>query len=156
MGNVPRRLRGAIVAPEFLVVVVAVYLILKPPSVVTVLAAVVAGGPAAVKYLALLPSGIFFWCIAEARSILLPPEDTKALLQRWPRFSELKARVITGLVFEAVFAIVAFIAWVYSPTLSRPLAFVVATMGVVGSVVGASTFFLASVTVRAITKRACT
>lgn len=156
MGNVSRRLREAIISPEFLVVIVAVYLVLNPPAVVTTLATVVAGGPAAVKYLALLPSGTFVWCIAEARSILLPSEDTKALLQRWPRFPDLKARVIMGLVFEAVFALAAFVAWVYSPTLSVPLAFVVATMGVVGSIVGASTFFLASVTVRAITKRACT
>jgi hypothetical protein len=155
MVNILRCLRGAIVSPEFLVFVVAIYLVLNPPAVLARLAIAVAGGPAAVKYLALLPSGIFVWCVAEARSILLPSEDTKALLQKWSRFPDLKARVITGLVFEATFTLSAFIAWVYSPTLSVTLAFIVAAMGVVGSVVGASTFFLASVTVRSITKRAC-
>lgn len=155
MGRVSRCIRGAIISPEFLIFVAAVYLVLNPPSVVARLAAVVAGGPAAVKYIALLPSCIFVWCLAEGRSILLPSEDTKALLQRWPRFPDLIARVITGLIYEAIFAVTAFVAWIYSPTLSIPSAFVVATMGVVGSVVGASTFFLASVTVRTITKRAC-
>jgi multisubunit Na+/H+ antiporter MnhF subunit len=156
MGSVSRCLRGAIISPEFLIFVAVVYLVLNPPSVVDRLAAVVAGGPAAVKYIALLPSCIFVWCIAEAKSILLPSEDTKALLQRWPRFPDLKARVITGLIYQAIFAIGAFVAWIYSPTLNIPLAFVLAIMGVFGSVVGASTLFLASVAVRAITKRACT
>jgi hypothetical protein len=156
MSSVSSCLRGAIISPEFLVFIAAVYLVINPPSAIAGLAAMVASGPTAVKYISLLPSCIFVWCLAEGRSILLPSEDTKALLQRWSRFSDLKARVITGLIYEAIFAVGAFVAWIYSPNLSIPLAFVVATMGVVGSVVGASTFFLASITVRTITKHACT
>lgn len=154
MGNVKNALRGLIVSPEMLVVVTAAYLVIDTPNLFTRVSNAIATGPDAVKYLALLPAGVLAWSVTEAKSILLPREDTKALLQNWPRYPDLKARVGIGLGFQLLFALATFCAWVYSPTFENPKSFVVAGMSVVGSLVCSASFLMASIAARGITKRA--
>lgn len=154
MASVARGLRGVFISPEITVLLALVYLTLNPPSFVTQLARVMAHGPEAVKYIAILPACIFVWSLAEAKNILLPGEDTKAVLVNWPRYADLRVRVVTGLCYEALFTTISFIAWVYSPQLSNPFCLVAAVMGVIGGIVSGGTFFLGSVMVRSIVKRA--
>jgi len=156
MANVASHLRGAFVSPEMIVIAVALYMLVDTPEMVVRTANAIAAGPDVVKYIALLPAGVLIWSIPEAKSILLPGEDTKALLLNWPRYSYLKSRVVTGLVFQLLFATVAFFAWAYSPSFSVPKSFVAASMSVIGSLICGATFVLASITVRGIVKRVST
>jgi len=154
MASIASHARGAVFSPEMVVLLTAIYLFVDDPDIVSRSASIVAAGPEAIKFVALVPAAVLVWCISEAKSILLPEEDIKAILIQWPRYSELKSRVVSGLFFQLLFAIGSFLAWAYSPTFSSSRGFSVMCMSVMGSFVGASTFFLAAVTLRGIMKRA--
>lgn len=154
MGSLASALRGAIISPEMLVVSVTAYLVINTPASLAHISRAIAAGPEAVKYLALAPVGIAVWCVAESKAVLLPTEDRKAMLQAWPRYPDLKYRIAVGLCFQALFALAAFSAWVYSPTFANPKSLIVASMGVFGSLFVGATFLMASIYVRGVTKRA--
>ncbi|WP_065089111.1 hypothetical protein [Acidihalobacter prosperus] len=156
MASIKSTLRWVFVSPEMLIIAVAAYLIINTPDSIRRISSAFAAGPDAVKYLALLPAAIFGWSITEAKSILLPAEDTKALLQNWPRYPDLKGRVAIGLCFQLLFALAAFSVWVYSPKFDDPKSFVVAVLSVAGSLISGSTFLMASIAVRGTTKRGST
>ena len=156
MTSVKSALRGLFVSPEMLIIAVAIYLITDMPRSIAQISNAIAEGSDAVKYLALLPAAILVWSINEAKSILLPDEDKKALLQHWPRYPDLKSRVAVGLCFQLFFALATFSAWIYSPKFDDPRSFAVATMSVAGCLVGGATFLIASIAVRGIAKRGST
>ena len=148
------RIRGTLISPEMVVILIAAYLLMNTPKIVLRTATVIAAGPEAVKYIALLPAGVLVWCLSEAKSILLPSEDTKAILLNWPRYINLKFRVTSGLIFQLLFALASFSAWAYSPTFSAPKSLIIAVMSVIGSLICSATFFFASISIREILKRA--
>lgn len=157
MASFRKTLYGIFVSPEFIVVLAIVWLTLYPPNIVVGFAeATTVSGPDAVKYVALLPVGIFVWCLAEAKGILFPVEDTKAILVDWPRYADLRVRVLTGLGYLALFTVVSFTAWAYSSHFRNSTCAVAMIVAVVGSLVSGCTFFLASIFVRSIVKRAST
>lgn len=154
MASVMSIVRSVLVSPEMLIITIAAYLILDTPDFMARIAIALAEGPDAVRYIALIPAAVFVWSIAEAKSILLPGEDTKALLQNWSRYPDLKGRVAIGLCFQFIFAFAALSMWVYSPKLDDPKSFVVAGMSVIGCLVCGSTFLMAAIAARGMTKRA--
>lgn len=153
MARVLGRLRGAVISPEMVVAIAAAYMLVYTPEIMVKAANVVSKAPEAVKYMALLPAGVLVWSISEAKSILLPGEDRRALLVKWPRYGDLRDRVIIGLLFQCVFTAASFMGWVYSPSLVIPKSLVLVSMGVIGSAICAATLLLASLTVRGILKR---
>lgn len=156
MTSIKSTLHGVFVSPEMLIIAVATYLVIDTPDSIRRISIGIAAGPDVVKYLALLPAAILVWSITEAKSILLPGEDKKALLQNWPRYPDLKGRVAIGLCFQFLFALAAFSVWIYSPKFDDPKSFVVAGMSLVGCLVSGSTFLMASITARGMTKRGST
>lgn len=86
-------------------------------------------------------------------TILFPPDDTKGILQNWPRFKDLKATVLIGLVYQIAFTITGLVTWLYKPEIDTKLSIVLITVAICGALSGAVTFFLASLMAREITKK---
>lgn len=145
--------RRLVIAPEFVVVLVAAFFVYLEPEWVIAVSELLGSAPDGVKYIAIVPVGLFIWCIRQSRQILFPSEDVKGILQEWPRFSTLKTRVLLGVFYQVLFSISGVGAWLASPNLSSPTAVVFLAMAIIGSFVGAVTFYLASIMVREITKR---
>lgn len=143
-------------SPEFVVASLAILALQVEPVWLSQVSKVFASAPDGVKYIALVPVGIALWCVQQSRIILFPQEDTKGLLQEWPKFIELKTRVLIGLIYQGVFSILGITAWFIAPKLDSGTSTVVMGMAVVGSLTGAVTFYLASLMATEITKRHAT
>jgi len=148
--------RRIVISPEFLVVALALWVMYEEPQWLTGVSNALSAAPDGVKYLAVVPVAVAAWCIQQSRAILFPPEDSKGLLQEWPKFKKLKERVLIGLAYQVVFCTLGIGAWVVSPNLSNGTSIIVMAMAIVGSLFGAITFFLAGIMASEITKRYAT
>jgi len=148
--------KAALISPEMLVVLMALFWLLNVPEFLSSATDAASTAPQAVKYVSLIPAGVLVWSITEAKSILFPAEDAKGVLVSWPRYGELRQRVVIGLLFNLTFAVMATFLWVAPSYLSEPREVILTGMSILGSVVCASTLLTASLTVRAIAKNANT
>jgi len=151
--NLVEIFRRLIISPEFVVILVATSLICTEPAWLIEISNKLHSVPDGVRYIAIIPVGVFVWCIQQSRVILFPAEDTKGILLEWPKFNALKNRVLLGILFQLVFSISSLGAWFMSPSFDNPTAVVVLVMAIVGSLVCAGTFYLASMVASEITKK---
>ena len=148
--------RRVIISPEFLVMILAILFLVSEPRWLDGITEVLSGAPEGVKYLSLITVAVAIWCLQQSKAILVPSEDSKGILQQWPKFQSLKKRVFIGLFFQAVFCALGIGAWIASPSLSNGSAVIVMGMSIVGALFGAATFYLAGIMAAEITKRHAT
>lgn len=148
--------RRFVVSPEFLVAVSAVLVIKEEPAWVTDVSKLLVGAPDGVKYLSLAPVAVSVWCLRQSRIILFPSEDSKGILQEWPKFQRLKERVFIGLAYQAIYCSLGIATWIRSPSLSNGNSVAVMAMSIIGSLIGAVTFYLSGIMASEITKRYAT
>lgn len=156
MKSAVRHAYYVIVSPEGLVVIIVAFALIRQPSWIAPVSSAFAKAPDAAKYVALAPAAVCVWCWRNGQGILFPPEDKKGRLQDWPRYPELKVRIFIGLLFQVLFAVSSFVGWVISPSLADPFSSVLVAGAIIGSGLGAWTFYGAAIAVREITKRAST
>ena len=134
----------------------ATLLIYIEPDFVITVSKMLDSAPNGAEYIAIIPVGLFIWCIRQSRVILFPSEDAKGILQEWPTFHVLKTRALLGIFYQVVFCISSVSIWIISPNFNNPTAVVVLAMAIIGSLIGAGTFYFASMMVSEITKRYAT
>ncbi|GEM_PF-4193087 len=146
-------IRRTVISPEFLVTIFAILIIILKPNFLLLISKALSEAPDGVKYIALVPVGITFWCLKQSKTILFPSEDAQGLLQNWPNFRYLKTRVLIGIVYQGFFCVSGVLVWITVPKFDNYWSVVVIGMAIIGSVVGAATFYLASLNVAEMTKR---
>ncbi len=149
-------IRRTIVSPEFLIALIALWIFTVEPAWLIEVAKVLSTAPDGVKYLSLVPVAVAVWCLQQSKIILFPSEDTKGLIQEWPKFKKLKERVFIGLTYQAIFCTLGIGAWVVSPSLNNGIAIIIIGMSIMGALFGAVTFYLATIMASEITKRNAT
>lgn len=103
-------------------------------------------------FLSLIPIGIFVWTTKISRIILLPNEDTKAIIQKWPDSYKLKIRVLIGLFCQLTIVISNIVLWLsISDDISPKILYAICVLNI-SSLVGAVTLYFASITVSEISK----
>ena len=102
------------------------------------------------KYLALITVAILIWSLKQSYIILFPKEDTKKLLQSWPKYFLLKDRIFIGIAFQLFFCISA-ISYLITPVDQSPLILIALfPTSLIGSPLGAATLFLSTITINEI------
>jgi hypothetical protein len=120
-------LRRIFVSPEFLVVALGLWVMYEEPQWLTGVSNALSTAPDGVKYLALVPVAIATWCIQQTKYILFPSEDSKGILQEWPKFRKLKERILIGLAYQVCFCALGISAWVVSVFVNKVARFFHAT-----------------------------
>lgn len=86
----------------------------------------------ALKFLMLVPLGLFVWIANELRQLLVEDKDTIRILTDWPDYSLLKVHVWVALLYSVVFASLSVVPW-FAPSGVRAgwalLIFVASTLG---------------------------
>lgn len=99
-------LRYAFVSPEFLVCLSGLVLYVFFPEPLIWLSRRISDQSELLKYLGLLPIGLFVYDTTVVKTILMPDGDKKSIFQSWGYYSDIKLACIIGLLYAVLFGIV--------------------------------------------------
>ena len=140
-------LKRLIISPEFLVIIVALVVLYLRPEQLSGFANSFYHSSEAVKYIALLPVAVLVWSLRRSQLILFPDADEDGKLQKWPRFRDLKVAVFVGLIYQFGFGIVSIIVWIELSEENILMQMIILISAILGSIISAGTFYLASIMV---------
>jgi hypothetical protein len=100
------------------------------------------------RYLGLLAAALLTYDVKVAKSILLPEDDDRNLLQKWDRFGDLKICVWVGMIYDLLFAGLGLIDSLFDWT--KPTAFhaVALCVAIAGGIITSGTLILAEIDLR--------
>ena len=130
-------LKRLIISPEFLVIIVAVVVLYLRPEQLS--------GFANSFYHSSV--AVLVWSLRRSQLILFPDADEDGKLQKWPRFRDLKVAVFVGLIYQFGFGIVSIIVWIELSEENILMQMIILISAILGSIISAGTFYLASIMV---------
>jgi len=98
-------LRSFFISPELLVSVFGFALFEMRPHWFAFLSERIGSQLELLKYVGLLPAGLFAFDANIGRNVLLPNADKGTILQSWPLYGELKCSVGVGVLYGFIFAV---------------------------------------------------
>ena len=136
-------LRCLFISPELLVIIAGAACIQWLPGPFEHIAHRIATNGDILRYLGLLAAALVAYDVTVAKSILLPEDDNRNVLQNWDRFPDLKMCVWGGLIYALLFAAIGVIASLLDWAKPTPFHAVSLCVAIVGGLVTAGTFLLA-------------
>ena len=99
-----------------------------------------------IRYLALLPVGLFVWLLKEGKDILFPgdSEENKRLVQ-WPDYWRLKLTFGVAVIYGFLFAVASVLVWVLGWKVNEARGFGLLTLSLVGALTVSGTVYFAKI-----------
>ena len=100
-----------------------------------------------VKYLSLLPVGVFVWMFVYLRKLLFPEKDINKIMQSWPDYYKLKSCIYAAMLWGVVFSVAAIVGWILSITGIFEASFILITCSILGSLIDACSVYFAEISI---------
>lgn len=100
------------------------------------------------KFLMLVPLGLFVWIANELRQLLVEDKDTIRILTAWPDYSLLKVHVWVALLYSVVFASLSVVPWFASSGVRAGWALLIFVASTLGQLLVAASVYSARIKVK--------
>ena len=137
--------RATVVSFEFVVIAIAFLLTLIQPDWLGRAADHISTNGEIIKYLVVIPLGIFAWVFPHSRTMLFPDEDKKKIFQNWPDYQLFKHTVLIGVAYSLLFAVLGIATWAIDWKQSPLTAFTWCIASIVGCGISGFTMYHAEI-----------
>jgi hypothetical protein len=130
---------------EFLVLVICVLALLFWFEGIRVISSKIPDDAEVLKHFALLPSAFLGWVFIEAKKLLFPEHDKKAILHDWPDYWQLKVYFNVGLLYAFLFAVIGLVVWVLGFKINEPMGFALLLTSIIGGLIVVVSVYMAKI-----------
>lgn len=143
-------LRVLVVSFETLTLITAIMLIINFDEAATSFAQSLNINLDIIKYLALLPVGVFVWIVKETKELMFAEKENTKQFVNWPEYWRYKIHVYVSLIFGAIFSVISIIPWILKAGISDGKGLILFSCGIIGILIVATTVFFAQLSIKEI------
>jgi hypothetical protein len=130
---------------EFLVISLCLLSLLNYPQEIKNIASQIESNNEILKFLAIIPIGIFVWIIKEARELLFPGEKINNILHEWPEYWKLRIHFNVALFYSFIFLALGLSVWIFGLDINNEIGFVLLIVSIIGSFIDAISVYFGKV-----------
>ncbi|HWU99443.1 MAG TPA: hypothetical protein VN114_13095, partial [Oxalicibacterium sp.] len=105
------------------------------------------------KYLMLLPFGLAYWIVKEAKELIFSEKNHAEQLVHWPEYWKLKIHIYVSFLFGFIFVLISLLPWLSVSGLTEVKSLLIFIGGVVGMLWVAGSIYFAQISVKEILMR---
>lgn len=135
---------------EMLTLISAITLMIRFDEVATLFAQELTFNVEIIKYLALLPFGIFIWIAKESKELMFAEKENTKLLVNWPDYWRFKTHIYVTLIFALIFVVTSNIPWFLKAGISDGKGLILFFFSIIGILIVAIHVFFAQLKVKEI------
>jgi len=99
-----------------------------------------------IRYLTVLPFGLFLWLLKEGKDVLFPGDrEENKYLVRWPDYWRLKLTFVVAVIYGFLFAAMGVLVWILGWKVNEARGFGMLALSLIGALIASGTVYFAKI-----------